>query len=87
MGWCAVLPLAARLEPVREPSQRLTQHKRLGSRSLAALWGREEAPALLFKGSKPEAVTAGWGLFFVPSHLLVTAAAPRVYVILSRDDA
>jgi len=27
------------------------------------LWDYEEAPALYFKGSKPEAVPAGWSLF------------------------
>ena len=51
-----------RLEPVREPSHRLTQHKRRGSRSLSVPWDREEAPTLYFKGSKPEAVPAGWSL-------------------------
>jgi very-short-patch-repair endonuclease len=48
---------------VREPSQRLTQHKRLGGRSLSVSWDREEAPALHFKGSKPGAVPAGWSPF------------------------
>jgi hypothetical protein len=47
---------------VREPLQRLTQHKRLGGRSLSVSWDREEAPALHFKGSKPGAATAGWSL-------------------------
>ncbi len=55
--------MGLRLEAVREPPQRLTQHKWLGSRSLPLLWDREEAPALLLKGSKPEAVPAGWSLF------------------------
>ena len=65
-----MLPFGLRLEAVREPPQRLTQHKRLGSRSLPLLWDREEAPALHFKGSKPEAVPAGWSLFFLPSASL-----------------
>jgi tRNA-uridine 2-sulfurtransferase len=50
---------------VREPSQRLTQHKRLGGRTLSVSWDREEAPALHFKGSKPGAATAGWSLFSI----------------------
>jgi hypothetical protein len=29
------------------------------------LWGLEEAPTLYFKGSKPEAVPAGWSLFLL----------------------
>ncbi len=49
---------------MREPSHRLTQHKRRGGRSLLVLWDPEEAPTLFFKGSKPGAATAGWGLFF-----------------------
>lgn len=48
---------------MREPSHRLTQHKRRGGRSLLTLWGPEEAPTLYFKGSKPGAATAGWSLF------------------------
>jgi very-short-patch-repair endonuclease len=48
---------------VREPSHRLTQHKRRGGRSLLVLWDPEEAPTLFFKGSKPGAATAGWSLF------------------------
>ena len=37
----AVLRFDPRLEPVREPSHRLTQHKRRGSRSLPVPWDRE----------------------------------------------
>ncbi len=48
---------------MREPSHRLTQHKRRGGRSLLVLWDPEEAPTLFFKGSKPGAATAGWSLF------------------------
>jgi very-short-patch-repair endonuclease/predicted transcriptional regulator of viral defense system len=48
---------------VREPSHRLTQHKRRGGRSLLILRDPEEAPTLFFKGSKPGAATAGWSLF------------------------
>lgn len=48
---------------MREPSHRLTQHKRRGGRSLLVLWDPEEAPTLYFKGSKPGAATAGWSLF------------------------
>lgn len=57
--------VGTRLEPVREPLQRLTQHKRLGGRSLSVSWDREEAPALHFKGSKPGAATPGWSPFRV----------------------
>lgn len=48
---------------MREPSHRLTQHKRRGGRSLLVLLDPEEAPTLFFKGSKPGAATAGWSLF------------------------
>lgn len=48
---------------MREPSHRLTQHKRRGGRSLLVLRDPEEAPTLFFKGSKPGAATAGWSLF------------------------
>ena len=47
---------------MRELSHRLTQHKRRGGRSLSIPWGREEAPTLYLKGSKPGAVPAGWSL-------------------------
>ncbi len=53
---------------MREPSHRLTQHRRCGSRSLKTPWGCEEAPTLYFKGSKPEAVSAGWSLVYVPQN-------------------
>ncbi len=65
-----------RLEPVREPSHRLTQHKRRGSRSLSAPWGCEEVPTLSFKGSKPEAVPAGWSLICV---LRATRTSPLAH--------
>ena len=51
-----------RLEPVREPSHRLTQHKRLGSRFLGVPLGSRVGTHLLMKGSKLEAVPAGWSL-------------------------
>lgn len=70
---------------MREPSHRLTQHKRRGGRSLLVLWDPEEAPTLFFKGSKPGAATAGWSLFLRPGSsstgLLgrdLTFNAPRV---------
>lgn len=50
---------------MREPSHRLTQHKRRGGRSLLVLWDPEEAPTLFFKGSKPGAATAALEPFFV----------------------
>ncbi len=50
---------------MREPSHRLTQHKRRGGRSLLVLRDPEEAPTLFFKGSKPGAATAGWSLFYL----------------------
>jgi Protein of unknown function (DUF559) len=67
---------------VREPSHRLTQHKRRGGRSLLVLWDLEEAPTLFFKGSKPGAATAGWSLFLrafvaILSESFVTQRATR----------
>jgi predicted transcriptional regulator of viral defense system len=69
----------------------LTQHKRRGSRSLSILRDREEAPTLYFKGSKPEAVPAGWNLFFVPAarfrHEVRTTGAGRSDTIGGMPDA
>jgi len=57
----------SQLEPVRQPSHRLTQHKRLGSFCLSVSWDREQGAHLLMKGSKLEAATAGWSCFFSKS--------------------
>lgn len=41
-------------------------------------WGCEEAPTLYFKGSKPEAVPAGWSLFRLRGVTLGAPLARRV---------